>query len=115
MSANRKIVLARRALAQHVSNAFLPVEQSADSTATLALRCTAVLIEARREAGLGPIEGEDVLETVHEACNLAFKAQALFRRAHVGLAHLGAELNVLAYTPECPGAMLVPANQNCAA
>jgi hypothetical protein len=115
MSATRNTVLARRALFAEVSSAFLPVEESADTTAALALRCTATLLEARRAAGLKVTEGEDALRMVHEACNLAFSAQALFRRAHVGLADLGSDLELVGYTPECPGATLSPANQNIAA
>lgn len=115
MLATRNTVLARRALFTNISGAFLPVEESADATAALALRCTAELLDARRNAGLAVTQGENIIQMVHEGCNLAFAAQALFRRAHLGLAELSVELDLVGYNPDCPGASLSPANQNIAA
>lgn len=103
MSANRTTVHARRSLANNVAQAFLPLEASADATSALALRCTATLLEIRRDAGLGVTEGEDVLRMIHDGCRLAFEAQALFRRAHAELVPLAEKLSVTGYAPECPG------------
>lgn len=102
---NRTTVLARKSLASDVASVFLPLEHSADATAALALRCTASLLDIRRDAALAVTEGEDVLRTIHEGCRLAFEAQALFRRAHADLLPLADRLNVSAYAPECPIAM----------
>ncbi len=103
MKPTRGTVHARRALANNIANAFLPLEESADKTAALALRCTATMLDARREAGLAVTEGEDVLKLIHEGCRLAFDAQELFRRAHVQLVPIAERIDVIDYAPECPG------------
>lgn len=103
MSVTRETVLARRALPQTIADAFLPLEQSADLTATQALRCMAVLLDARRSAALGVTDGEDILALINEGCNLAFQAQTVIRRAHARMIPLAEQLDIVAVVPECPG------------
>lgn len=103
MSVNRETVLARRALPQTIAEAFLPLEQSADLTATQALRCMAVLLDARRSAALGVTDGEDILALINEGCNLAFQAQTVIRRAHAQMIPLAEQLEITAGPPVCPG------------
>jgi len=103
MSVNRETVRARRALPQTIADAFLPLEESADLTATQALRCMAVLLDARRSAALGVTEGEDILALINEGCNLAFQAQTVIRRAHAQLIPLAVQLDIVNVVPECPG------------
>jgi len=102
MSANRNTVIARRALPGTVAAAFLPLEENADRTAAEALRCMAVLLDARRDAALGVTDGEDVLAMINEGCNHAFQAQAVFRRAHAMMLPLAEKLEITAGPPECP-------------
>lgn len=103
MPATRQTVLARRALPQTIADALLPLEQSADLTASHALRCTAVLLEARRSAALEVTTGENIIAMLNEASNLAIQAQAVVRRAHAELVPLAIDLDITASTPECPG------------
>lgn len=103
MVATREMANARRTLATDVARAFLPLEESADQTASLALRCAATLLDVRRSAGLGVTDGEHVLKLIHEGCSKAFEAQQIFRRAHADLLPLAEHLKISAYAPECPG------------
>lgn len=103
MPVNRETVMARRALPQTIAEAFLPLEESADQTAAQALRCMAVLLEARRSAALGVTDGEEILAMINEGCNLAFQAQAVIRRAHAQMVPLAEQLEITAGPPECPG------------
>lgn len=101
----REIVRARQALPQTVGAAFLPLEESADQTAALGLRCLATMIESRRTAALGVTDGAEAIRLIQAGCNMAMEAQALIRQAHANLVDVADQLDidVHAYAPDCPG------------
>lgn len=90
--------------AEKVKSSFLPAERSAESAAVHGARCIAVMLEERTRARLPLDAGQEALEHVVRATNLALEAHRHFSDAHRLLATLSEQIGVTtAYGPDdCP-------------
>jgi len=99
MTLNRTIVAARQGLPDTLAKEFLPLEQSADTTAVKGFRFLALTLEQRAGAALPVTAGETAIDLLYSACKQAYEVQAQLRRAHAMWPAIAEEVGFIA--PEC--------------
>lgn len=82
----------RNQVAVTIAEAFLPLERSADETASQAYRCVATMMEQRLIAKVAPLTGNEEIELIRQGADHAARARECFMMAHAKLAALG-EMN----------------------
>lgn len=95
--------LTRRAAADAVKIAFLPVEKAAQLNAAAAGQCIATMIEQRFRARLPANVGADALAFVAKGVELQVAAANAFADAHKAMAGLPSDLGFSEFFqgPEC--------------
>lgn len=95
----------RNQVAAAIADVFIPLERSADETASQAYRCVATMMEQRAVAKVAPLTGNDAIELMRQGADHAARARECFLKAHPLLAVLGEQNGVtpraFGQTDEC--------------
>lgn len=99
----RVVAKNRRSMGDTIAANLIPLEQSAQLTATGASRFVADILQAHSDAGLPPAAGMDIVKTLSDAASLAVQSRAKIGEAHLAL-RLFSELHRIEFSgpPECP-------------
>lgn len=84
----------RNQVAATIADAFLPLERSADETASQAYRCVATMMEQRVVAKVSPLTGNDAIELMRQGADHAARARECFMKVHAELAVIGEQNGV---------------------
>lgn len=90
----------RLEVAREVHQVFVEAEVAAERSAAALARCCALLVEARRRAGLPPSAAEQAISLVSKSVQSAMDARANVLAAHPLLAQLGIDLDVMSFGPD---------------
>lgn len=95
----------RNQVAATIAEAFIPLERSADETASQAYRCVATMMEQRVLAKVAPLTGNQEIELMRQGADHAARARECFMKVHAGLAVLSEQNGVapraFGQTDEC--------------